>query len=260
MTAPRDRWRPPFMSDADIPTKFMPAAKWVVAGIILFVLVLGISDSLRDGKPGIAAIYAGLFVLAFAAAVKWDALAPLTKSTFGFVSAIFSRAALKKPSRASLVQTTQHVRTAAYFDRLQSENVVRVIFVLFNAAFEEITIDSVSGTLTNDSATFNWPPLAWAGSPVKVKPLDDIEVTIEQRVPQDVAAHILRTFSEGRKVSLYFGRIKFAIRSATNADAETVRLWHGAVCSIPKDPVVTGVLVAGFSGVSVELGAQRIAH
>jgi Na+/citrate or Na+/malate symporter len=62
------------MSESDIPTRFAPAAKWVVAGIVLFVVVLGVSDSLRDGDYRAASIYGVLFVLAFIIAVKWDTL------------------------------------------------------------------------------------------------------------------------------------------------------------------------------------------
>lgn len=64
-------WLPPFMSEADIPNRILPALRWVIAGIVLFVLILGISDSLRERDYYVAAIYGALFIVTFVIAVKW---------------------------------------------------------------------------------------------------------------------------------------------------------------------------------------------
>jgi hypothetical protein len=63
------------MSEGDIPSRFGPATKWVLTGIILFILGLGVSDSLHEGDWSAAAIYAALFVAVFVVAVKWDKIA-----------------------------------------------------------------------------------------------------------------------------------------------------------------------------------------
>jgi len=63
------------MSEGDIPSRFGPAAKWVITGIILFILGLGVSDSFREGDRETGIIYALLFVAAFVIAVKWNEIA-----------------------------------------------------------------------------------------------------------------------------------------------------------------------------------------
>jgi hypothetical protein len=68
-------WRLPFMSDPDIPDKIVPAIRWAIVVIVLFVLALGISDTLREGKYTGAGIYSVLFLLTFVVAVKWHWMA-----------------------------------------------------------------------------------------------------------------------------------------------------------------------------------------
>jgi hypothetical protein len=63
------------MSETDIPSRFGPAVKWALTVIVLVVLGLGISDSLREGQYGVGAIYAALFFVTFTVAVKWNAIA-----------------------------------------------------------------------------------------------------------------------------------------------------------------------------------------
>jgi hypothetical protein len=63
------------MSDADIPNRFGPAARWAVAGIFLFVEALGISDSAHAKDWSWTAIYSVLFIGTFIIAVKWIAIA-----------------------------------------------------------------------------------------------------------------------------------------------------------------------------------------
>jgi len=63
------------MSDADIPNRFGPAIRWVVAGIFLFVEVLGISDSAHVHDWTWVAIYSVLFIGTFIIAVKWVQIA-----------------------------------------------------------------------------------------------------------------------------------------------------------------------------------------
>jgi hypothetical protein len=64
------------MSDADIPSRFAPAFKWVCASIFLAVFALGASDTLRARDDTVATIYAALFVATFIVAVKWTTIAP----------------------------------------------------------------------------------------------------------------------------------------------------------------------------------------
>jgi hypothetical protein len=61
------------MSEADIPDRFGPAARWTIASIVLFVLILGISDSFREAKLVAAGVYTALFIITFIIAVKWKA-------------------------------------------------------------------------------------------------------------------------------------------------------------------------------------------
>jgi hypothetical protein len=68
-------WRLPFMSEADIPSRFGPAVRWVTAGIFLFVFALGISDSAYARNGIAAAVYAALFIVTFVIAVKWVQIA-----------------------------------------------------------------------------------------------------------------------------------------------------------------------------------------
>jgi hypothetical protein len=63
------------MSDPDIPDKIVPAIRWAIVVIVLFVLALGISDTLREGKYSGAGIYSVLFLLTFLIAVKWHWMA-----------------------------------------------------------------------------------------------------------------------------------------------------------------------------------------
>jgi hypothetical protein len=67
------------MSDAEIPDRIGPAARWAIAGIFLFVFVLGASDSFREGKLPAAWIYVALFVVTFLIAVKWNHIASFAK-------------------------------------------------------------------------------------------------------------------------------------------------------------------------------------
>jgi hypothetical protein len=71
------------MSDAEIPDKIGPAARWAIAGIFLFVFVLGASDSFREGKPTVAWVYVVFFVITFLIAVKWNQIATFAKSKAG---------------------------------------------------------------------------------------------------------------------------------------------------------------------------------
>lgn len=68
-------WMPFFMSDPDIPDRIFPAIRWAIVVIVLFVLALGISDTMRDGKYDQASYYSALFVVTFLIAVKWKWLA-----------------------------------------------------------------------------------------------------------------------------------------------------------------------------------------
>ena len=63
------------MADSDIPNRFGPAARWVVAGIALFVFFLLGAESFRDGHPFSGSVFSGLFVLTFVTAVKWEQIA-----------------------------------------------------------------------------------------------------------------------------------------------------------------------------------------
>ena len=74
---PPDTWWP--MSDAEIPDRIGPAARWAIAGIFLFVFVLGASDSFREGKPVVGSVYAVLFIVTFLIAVKWNRIADFAK-------------------------------------------------------------------------------------------------------------------------------------------------------------------------------------
>jgi hypothetical protein len=63
------------MSDADIPDKIGPAARWVVAGIALFVFFLVAVEKFNEGQYQPGFINAGLFCVTFIIAVKWNAIA-----------------------------------------------------------------------------------------------------------------------------------------------------------------------------------------
>jgi hypothetical protein len=79
MMRTRESWWPPFMSDAEIPDRIGPAARWVIAGVFIFVFVLGASDSFREGKPEAGWIYTALFVISFVIAVFWNRIASFAK-------------------------------------------------------------------------------------------------------------------------------------------------------------------------------------
>jgi hypothetical protein len=70
-----DSWWLPFMSDADIPDKIGPAARWAVAGIALFVFFLVAVEKFNEGQYQPGFINAGLFCITFIIAVKWNAIA-----------------------------------------------------------------------------------------------------------------------------------------------------------------------------------------
>jgi hypothetical protein len=63
------------MSEADIPSRFGPASRWVIAGIFLFVFVLGISDSAHAKDWTATGMYSVLFIITFVLAVKWKQIA-----------------------------------------------------------------------------------------------------------------------------------------------------------------------------------------
>jgi hypothetical protein len=63
------------MSDADIPDRLGPAARWAIASIALFVFFLGASDTFREGQYTAGGIYSVLFIVTFFIAVKWKWLA-----------------------------------------------------------------------------------------------------------------------------------------------------------------------------------------
>jgi hypothetical protein len=65
------------MSDADIPDKIGPAARWAVAGIALFVFFLVAVEKFNEGQLQGGFINAGLFCVTFLIAVKWNAIASL---------------------------------------------------------------------------------------------------------------------------------------------------------------------------------------
>lgn len=60
------------MSDATIPDKLGPAARWAVAGIALFVFFLIAAEKFNEGAYGPGTANAILFVVTFVVAVKWD--------------------------------------------------------------------------------------------------------------------------------------------------------------------------------------------
>jgi hypothetical protein len=85
----RDYWRPFFMSDADIPNRFGPAMRWVIAGIALFVFFLIAAEKFNEGQYTAGTINAILFVVTFIIAVKWTAMANAWARWRGKMSAFF---------------------------------------------------------------------------------------------------------------------------------------------------------------------------
>jgi hypothetical protein len=67
------------MSDAEIPDQMGPATRWVIAGVFIFVFVLGASDSFREGNVQVGSIYTALFVASFLIAVFWKRIAAIAK-------------------------------------------------------------------------------------------------------------------------------------------------------------------------------------
>ncbi|MGA8611440.1 MAG: hypothetical protein WB760_06935 [Xanthobacteraceae bacterium] len=62
------------MSDALIPDRFMPAIRWVIAGIALFVFFLEAADSFREGELASGFVFVGLFVVTLPIAIWWNAI------------------------------------------------------------------------------------------------------------------------------------------------------------------------------------------
>lgn len=63
-------WWP--MADSDIPDRFGPAVRWVLAGIALFVFFLLGSEALENGHYRTGTVFFILFALTLAVTVKWD--------------------------------------------------------------------------------------------------------------------------------------------------------------------------------------------
>ena len=68
------------MADGDVPDRFVPAIRWVISGIVLFVFFLVAVEKANEGHYWHASINGTLFVVALLIAVKWqrlvDALPP----------------------------------------------------------------------------------------------------------------------------------------------------------------------------------------
>jgi hypothetical protein len=77
----------------------------------------------------------------------------------------------------------------------------------------------------------------------RIAPYDDFTIEIAQHIPPEVAELILSSFNQNSSRVLFsFQLIRVVIRSGLNA--VKLRLWDGAACKIPKDPVVVGPVVA----------------
>jgi hypothetical protein len=161
------------MSDAEIPDRFVPAIRWVIAGIALFVFFLIAIEKLNEGHLSAGFVNLALFGVTFVIAVKWAALVRLVgaAATYLFfaltLGGIFAGGLVLGifVSQRGLLRTTdavgnvvwnfeQSASGAQYFltmQRLEGEPEIRVIS--FGARGKNISdrpITGFNGTLRSE--------------------------------------------------------------------------------------------------------------
>ncbi|MGH6980192.1 MAG: hypothetical protein ACREFC_03210, partial [Stellaceae bacterium] len=60
------------MSDPIIPDKFLPALRWVIAGIALFVFFLEAAEGFREGQIETGCVFTGLFFATLPIGIWWN--------------------------------------------------------------------------------------------------------------------------------------------------------------------------------------------
>jgi hypothetical protein len=180
------------MSDADIPDRIGPAARWAIAGIALFVFFLIAAEKFNEGHLKAGFINAGLFCVTFLIAVKWNAIARFfgAAATYLFLGLtglgliaggiaiglfVAQRSGFSEPAAVGNVvwNFEQTARGAGYFltmQKLGDQPEIRVIS--FGASGKNVSdkpITKFSGTLRSEQTNVTVPLYLLAQDPDQSK-------------------------------------------------------------------------------------------
>jgi len=190
---------------------------------------------------------------------KWAQLSSLRGLQFR--SPLALRALPDPPSAFS--SRVYQARAYAYFDQLQTNNVLRITLAFFNGTPEPVAIDSVDGRLSYEAGigALAYPPIGWASAKRNQEPipsLGEIFVDLEQPVPPSAIPTMLDLLNSGGRLSveLHLRIMATAMNSKTRFHLTT---WQGVTCRVPTDPVVEGKIVFVTANASSETQAAQLA-
>jgi hypothetical protein len=205
--------------------------KWVAA------LTPDTSDTCLHGIPGsIMYLFSGALIVVGLVWFFWPKLTDFFNN-WQLSWPIAKRES--QPPKATLATRVFHVRSHAYFDRLESENQFRIVLFFLNATTEEIAIESVAGHLSYDSMEFS--PIGWldAHKPPKTPPFDEIEVNIQQHLSSTTVQDVWEQIKLGNSLSLEF-HLQIKAKALKTGEVFELRPWDGITCAKPEYPVITG--------------------
>jgi hypothetical protein len=166
------------------------------------------------------------------------------------------------PHNAPLTHRVNHIRTSFCFDKFEKEDIIGICLVFANTTFEDVFIESVSGSLYYDQLGEEAsPPLALVGTthpPIIIKPIDTATVELEQRVPTKAALRLRDAFTQRKSVSFQFWNLHIRIRSKATGEVIRAILWQGTSCRISDLPITHGVLVFSDSTSSVGWSGSEV--
>ncbi len=159
----------------------------------------------------------------------------------GNKNAIPARATDDALAKFPLTDRIYHFRSDVNFDRI-GEYLIKFELAFFNGTGERIVIEKVSGLVTCDPPfnEFHLEPSYMAANQTttEARPLDRFGVTVEQRVPRELAPLIIQKLDTGMPFSFTLTGLMISLRPASGTASFTAKLWHGISCEKNRNYIV----------------------
>lgn len=159
-----------------------------------------------------------------------------------------------RPSEEGFRRRIHVQRVIANFSEWDGGNRFQVTIFFLNSNLGSLVLNDVHGRLRFESPLVeNLPPITlihpFSNQQKTVPPLAEAAVTIEQRVPDEMAQEISGVLAAGKELTLSFRELSIEWRDEHRGARGNAVLWDGVSCGYPRYPAVTGRSVFLTSGV-----------
>jgi hypothetical protein len=135
-----------------------------------------------------------------------------------------------------------HFGSLLIFERLH-EFMFQLKLEFFNGNYEAVVIERVTGVIGCDSPfdafVLDAPHLDMSKTSTEGKPLNPFEVTMEQRIPIELAPLLAQKLDAGLPFSFTLTGLTLWLRSVSGGESFPATLWHGIKCK-KRQAVVCG--------------------